>query len=211
MDKSQFFANPIPGANYTSDTKNYPWHRPPEFTDLDSAIEMTFKKLTAEDAALGLLTMMDLGLPVISLVFAYVMSGVGAGKWTPDFAILLAGPVSHIMYLMAQGYGIQANMGLDDQIMPPSKAFFSAKKIDGDNLEQMKKNIPLDIVKQNAGSFMNQAPDDRIATEPAADISAGPDQAPPQDVVPVTGPVNPTAPAPTGMMAPPQPQPQGFM
>ena len=30
---------PIPGANYTSDTRNYPWHRPPDITDVDEALE----------------------------------------------------------------------------------------------------------------------------------------------------------------------------
>ena len=33
------FDGPIPGENFTSETKNYPWHRPPEITDYDEALE----------------------------------------------------------------------------------------------------------------------------------------------------------------------------
>ena len=28
-------SGPIPGENFTSDERNYPWHRPPEYTDTD--------------------------------------------------------------------------------------------------------------------------------------------------------------------------------
>ncbi len=47
----QNFEGPIPGENYTSDTKNYPWHRPPEFDDLDKAIDYIGKRLTKEENA----------------------------------------------------------------------------------------------------------------------------------------------------------------
>ena len=33
------FKRPIAGAHYTSDTRNYPWHRPPDITDYDGAVE----------------------------------------------------------------------------------------------------------------------------------------------------------------------------
>ena len=31
---------PIPGANYTSDTRNYPWHRPSDITTYDEAVSV---------------------------------------------------------------------------------------------------------------------------------------------------------------------------
>lgn len=172
-DSSQLFAAPIPGANYTSDTKNYPWHRPPEVTTLDDGIELAYKKLTDEDAAEGLLTMMELGMPISSLTFSFVMSGVAAGKWTPDFAILLAGPVSHIMYLMAKGYGIDVEMGLEGGPTGFSKAFFNATKKDKSRVDAATKDIPIDVIKENAGQpamsgggFMSM-----IGEEPEEDLS----------------------------------------
>lgn len=123
------FSGPIPGENFTSDTKNYPWHRPPEFTDLDSAIEAAFKKLTDDDNSVGILTMLEYGVTVAEVTDMFVTSGIGAGKWTPDFAILLAGPVAHIIYLMAKGYDIDCDLGIERKAedRPPTKAFFDGQ------------------------------------------------------------------------------------
>lgn len=117
------FEGPIPGENYTSDTKNYPWHRPPEFNDLDLAIDYIGKKLTKEDAATSLLTMVEAGIPLSELAQLFLMSGIGNGKWTLDFALLLAGPVTHIMMIMAKAYGIKYELGIDGE-KPSTGAFF---------------------------------------------------------------------------------------
>lgn len=118
------FDGPIPGENFTSDTKNYAWHRPPDFTDLDEAIDWSIKKLSGKDAAFGLMTMLDMGLPIVHAARTFVISGVGEGRWTPDFAILLAGPVARIMMTMGDAAGIKYEMGLDNS-KPPTKEFLS--------------------------------------------------------------------------------------
>ena len=119
------FDAPIPGENYTSDTKNYPWHRPPDFDDLDEAIEFTIKKLSKKDAAFGLMTMLDMGHPITVAARTFVLSGIGDGRWTPDFAVLLAGPVARIMMSMAKAHDITPELGLDTR-SPPTKAFLTA-------------------------------------------------------------------------------------
>ena len=63
------FDGPIPGENYTSDTKNYPWHRPPEYDDLDKAIEYIGKRLTNQEYAVGVLTMLEAGIPIVCLLY----------------------------------------------------------------------------------------------------------------------------------------------
>jgi len=113
---------PIPGENFTSNTKNYPWHRPPEFTDIDDAIEYTIKKFRKKEAAFGLITMIEMGMDISTLTRTYVVNGIGQGRWTPDFAILLAGPVARIMMLMAKSYGVEYDLGIDDSL-PPTKVF----------------------------------------------------------------------------------------
>jgi len=126
------FDGPIPGENYTSDTKNYPWHRPPEFDDIDKAIDYIGKRLTKEENAVGLLTMIENGLPLTDLTQMFLMSGIGAGKWTMDYALLLAGPTCHIMMIMAKAYGMKYNLGFDNNEIaskPPTAAFFNTMKV----------------------------------------------------------------------------------
>lgn len=153
---------PIPGENFTSDTKNYPWHRPPEYTDLDAAIEASFKKLTADEAAFGLLTVIEMGMTIAQVTETFLMSGIGSGKWTPDFAILMAGPVSHIIYLMAKGYGIDCDLGIDQKNKAPTTAFFKAAQIDKKKANVAGDDINLDQIKMNAsgkGGFMGMNPE----------------------------------------------------
>lgn len=122
---------PIPGENYTSDTKNYPWHRPPEYTDLDKAIEYAGKRLMDEESAVGTLTMMEMGMDIATITDTFLTAGIGAGKWTVDFALLMAGPVSHILYLMAKGANIEPDLGIgEDPNRPKTSAYF--KEIQND-------------------------------------------------------------------------------
>lgn len=120
------FSAPIPGENFTSDTKNYAWHRPPEFTDLDEAIEYIGSKLLDEDVSVAALTMMEAGMPITQLTQMWMMNGMMEGKWTFDYALLLAGPTAHILYILAKSYGIDCNLGIEGKEYQPTVAMFRA-------------------------------------------------------------------------------------
>lgn len=159
------FDAPIPGENFTSDTKNYPWHRPPEHTDLDSAIEEIFKKITSDEVSVGLLTMIEMGQDLTTIADMIVTAGIGAGKWTPDFALLMGGPIVHILYLMAKGYGLDCELGYETDDRPPTIAFFKGiKKIEESRAEDAVDSIDIESVKEAAsqakpaGGFMGGAP-----------------------------------------------------
>jgi len=155
------FSGPIPGENYTSDTKNYAWHRPPEHTNLDKAIETIAKKLMSEESYTGVLTMLENGMTVSQLTEIFLMSGVGNGKWTPDFALLLAGPTSHIVKLMAEGYGIKYEMGIDDKIKGPSKAYFEGfKTVNKKQVENAVSEVDIKKIKVKASGFMGMGADE---------------------------------------------------
>lgn len=162
------FDGPIPGENYTSNTKNYPWHRPPEYTDLDTAIEASFKKLTDEDNAVGLLTMLDQGVTVAQVASMFVISGIGGGKWTPDFAMILAGPIAHIIYLLAKGYGINCDLGIDKKKPIHTSSYFSSiKKINENKLEEVIDSIDISEVTGGNEGFMGMGNSVPISPAPA--------------------------------------------
>lgn len=142
---------PIPGENFTSDTKNYAWHRPPEHTSIDTAIEEVYKKITKDHVSTGILTMIEMGTDISTITDMLVTAGIGAGKWTPDFAILMAGPVAHIIYLMAKGYGLDCELGYETSKRPPTAAFFKGiKKIEEAKAKRAIGNLDLDEVKEYA-------------------------------------------------------------
>ncbi len=70
------------------------------------------EKLMERKSAAGVVTLLEAGVPVSTMVSTFLLSGMGAGKWTPDFALLLAGPTARIMELMAKGAKVSNyNMG----------------------------------------------------------------------------------------------------
>lgn len=128
---------PIPGENFTTDTKNFPWHRPPQYTNMDDAVEAVMKKVFDDESSGAFLTMIEMGFTIVSVAQLLVMSGVGAGKWSVDFGILLAGPVAHILVIMCRSYGIDFELGIDPESKTPTTSFFrAAAKVDPEEVQE---------------------------------------------------------------------------
>jgi hypothetical protein len=104
---------PIPGENYTSDTKNYPWHRPPEITDYDEAIEYMITHLTDPEVGYTYMPLFEAGYTVATAADIFVTEGIAEGKWTPDYALLLAGPTARMLQILARSMGMEPEMGVD--------------------------------------------------------------------------------------------------
>lgn len=124
----EILAGPIPGENFTSDTKNYPWHRAPEIDDLDEAIEYTAKKITARDASIQMMTLAKNDIPLTAIAQMFLMGGVMRGKWTPDYALLMAGPTVHILSLMAKASKVPFSLGIEEGPVSYTDAFYKAMK-----------------------------------------------------------------------------------
>ncbi len=114
---------PIPGENYTSDTKGYPWHQPPEFTTLGPALDKMSQKMTDRKTAPLLMSMVETGLPLYKLSQIIVMEGMANGKWTLDLGLLLAGPFTKILEIMCSVYDIEYTLGIEDEDDEPTGLF----------------------------------------------------------------------------------------
>jgi hypothetical protein len=148
---------PIPGENFTSNTKNYPWHRPPQFTATDPAIEYISKMLMREEAMASSIFMMEMGLDIATMTDIFITKGISEGKWSVDLGLLLAGPVAHIFAILARGYDIKVNLGLEKDFNIPTTAFFNAAKKEMRKLNKEKnKDIKAEVeaTVQNPQGFM---------------------------------------------------------
>lgn len=125
---------PIPGENYTSNTKNYPWHRPPQYTTLDEALEHMIEVFSKPKTSLAVITMIEIGLDIATVTSTLLLKGVSMGKWSIDLAILMAGPLAHMIIIMAKAYKIDYELGFEEVYNGPTKAFFKEqiKQIDPD-------------------------------------------------------------------------------
>lgn len=105
---------PIPGENWTSDARNYPWHRPPQFTDYDEAAEFLMGRL-GETREIDLLySLVKLEVPVYLITSNFLLRHIMRGYVAIDLAVLLAGPVSRYIQILAEDNGLKPDMSTED-------------------------------------------------------------------------------------------------
>jgi len=159
---------PIPGENFTSDTKNYPWHQPPEFVDLGKALDKLSMKLTDKKTVNSLVTTMEMGFPLVSVAQLILMEGVGQGKWTVDLALLMAGPTTKILQIIADNFEIEYDLGLDDEDDTPSGTFLKGLN----ELEEAAKNKGVFKLVQDQLPQMAEAAEEGEGSTEDPDASA---------------------------------------
>ena len=122
FSKSTFDA-PIPGENFTADTKNYPWHRPPEYTDYDEAIDYILTFISEEQPIASAMSLLDAGISLPTVVDMIITGRIANGYVGIDLGILIAGPIARFLEIMAMSYDIEVSMGKDDELPNPSPAY----------------------------------------------------------------------------------------
>ena len=108
------FDAPIPGANLLADTRNYPWHRPPDLTEYDEAVDYMLEKLTQPEQTELVYSLLDIEVSVTTVTSALLMQAIAKGKLPIDLAILIAGPVARYIQIIAESEGFKYDMGTDD-------------------------------------------------------------------------------------------------
>lgn len=147
------FDGPIPGENFTSDTKNYPWHRPPDLTDYDEIVQDVLEKVSDEYVLPAVMSTIAAGATVASVVDYLMMTNIGKGRFPIDMAILAAGPVARYLEIMAKDFGVDYEMGLDEAFEP----------------------LPLDMVKSLRKATEEKSIEfaDETTTEPVKELGIG--------------------------------------
>lgn len=104
------FDGPIPGENFTADTRNYPWHRPPEITDFNTAVTRIIDDIDEEREMQLIYSLLELEVPVAIITSNILMRKIARGIIPIDLAILMAGPVARYIEILAKDNGMTADM-----------------------------------------------------------------------------------------------------
>lgn len=159
---------PIPGENFTSDTKNYPWHQPPEFADVTKALDMLTKKMTTPKTARFLIATAQAGFPLVNIAQMIIMQGVSAGKWTIDMGLLIAGPCTKILEIMCDNYGVEFTLGIEEDESFHTGVFWKEKSSIDEAVKKGDKSF-YSVVSQ-------EMPQIQDAIDPPAEQSTGSDE-----------------------------------
>ena len=104
---------PVPGANLLADTRNYPWHRPPDITDYDEAVSYMISRVSQEEQAELVYSLLQIDTTVTTIVSGLLMQSIAKGKIPIDLAILISGPVARYIEVIAETNGYKYDMGTD--------------------------------------------------------------------------------------------------
>ena len=121
----KFLRGPIQGENLTTDTRNYPWHRPPQYPDFDSAFKYYVDEVIANERKLksGMTLVMG-GVPATTAITTQILNMVSTGRISPDVALILAGPAYKVFTRMLDLAGIDYLTGFES---PEDTAMFYKK------------------------------------------------------------------------------------
>jgi len=73
------------------------------------------ERLTETDDGMRYMSLIETGSTIASIADIVVTLAIGRGKFTPDFAVLIAGPVARILEIMAKSYKIKYDLGIDEK------------------------------------------------------------------------------------------------
>lgn len=104
------FNGPIPGESLTADTRDYPWHRPPEITDFNEGVTRLIDDMDDEREMQLIYSLLELEVPVAIITSNILMRKISRGIIPIDLGILMAGPVARYVEILAKDNGLTADM-----------------------------------------------------------------------------------------------------
>lgn len=97
----------IPGQSLTGPKGGTPMEHPPQYANVDDALEYLFERLTTKRQVVRLVLMLKKGMPVEYIARAILFQGFSSGKWTPDVAMLMLRIVMAMIIAIATNAGVK--------------------------------------------------------------------------------------------------------
>jgi len=111
------FSAPIPGQSLTSEPKNSPWENPPQISSPEDALMWHIDRLTKKDKTKAAVTMLQLGIDVVTLTEGILRAAVSEGRHTIDVSLIIAPIVHEFIKNIAEEAGIDYEEGIEEEEM----------------------------------------------------------------------------------------------
>jgi hypothetical protein len=98
---------PIPGQSLTAPLGDRPWQRPPRYNTVEQALEFYMPRLTSERQSGQMIDLLEMGVPVDTMVDAIQLGGVMEGLHSVDVGILLSPVLAETVVQMAKSVGVE--------------------------------------------------------------------------------------------------------
>lgn len=108
------FDAPIPGQSLTQHPGSSPMEYPPQFTDLDTALEYVWDRLHKPNALINLVGYLKAKTPVEILARTIIYQGLLKNNWNVDMSLLMLQGVIWQIEAIAKLKGIKTKTFVDD-------------------------------------------------------------------------------------------------
>lgn len=119
------FDAPIPGMSLTAELGARPWQSPPQYSNVDEAIQYYMDRMTSEEFMDQVIDVIEMGVPLTSIANSIQLASVMDGLHSVDVGVMVTPVLIEMMMLMAESAGVEYVTGLDN----PEKDKISAAKM----------------------------------------------------------------------------------
>lgn len=110
------FNGPIPGQSLSKPMGASPVDNPPQYSNLEDALNHVFETLTQPRQIVRLVLLLKKGVPVEYIARSIIFMGFGKGMWSPDVGLMM------LRTVMLQISSIAHIKGIKHVIFNPDKA-----------------------------------------------------------------------------------------
>lgn len=159
----------IPGQSLTNDPANpAPYEKAPEITNVHEGTIYLWDFITEETVYASLMTGIDKGVPVMSIVQVILFNEFQKGKWNPDLMLMLAEPCAYILIALAERLDLDIIIDNDEEEGDVFGADMEEKK-----LEQLRNSvIPQGFITEEMAGEMESLPTMGSLLEPQVEEAA---------------------------------------
>lgn len=106
------FDAPIPGQSLTDEPGSSPWEQPPQYTDIEEALDHMLTQLMRPKNYKKMVALLDEGVPAEAVARAALFSGFMQGFWTIDMMTLMAKPALQTIVVLGEMAGVDVKLGI---------------------------------------------------------------------------------------------------
>ena len=140
------FSTPIPGQSLTKEPRSYAWEDPPKYSKPEDALMWHMDRLEEPERTKAVLTLLELGLDVVTLTEGVLRGGVVQGIHNIDVSLIIAPIIHEYITGTTSAAGIDFKEGLSE-VKVDYKEFEST--IDKNKIKEVLKDIdedkPIDL------------------------------------------------------------------
>lgn len=126
MEKSENkFDAPIPGMGMTAELGGRPWQTAPQYPTVEGAIDYYITRMSSDEFADQTIDVLEMGVPVSTLVDIIQTTGAMEGLHTIDVGILISPVLMEFIMFLGDSASVEYTIGTDETT-EPSKALISS-------------------------------------------------------------------------------------